>query len=143
MDRFEPPHGRGRRLDDPKNTVQTGCRGRQPLQLKNHLQSHRCNGILDRFEPPSPQKSVSYNLTFYCISDIMISLKSILFFGGNMLSIIFRIARLLFHLIGVVLSIIILCIDEPGYDPVWIWMVGSLILNAVLIIPIFIQKGED
>ena len=60
-----------------------------------------------------------------------------------MLSIIFRIARLLFHLIGVVLSIIILCIDEPGYDPVWIWMVGSLIVNTVLIIPIFIKKGDD
>jgi hypothetical protein len=60
-----------------------------------------------------------------------------------MLNIIFRIASLLFHLIGVVLSIIILCIDEPGYDPVRIWMFGSLILNAVLIIPIFLQNGDD
>ena len=27
----------------------TGCRGRQPLPFKNYLQTHRCNGILDRF----------------------------------------------------------------------------------------------
>ena len=49
-DKSEPPHRRGRRLDDPKNTVQTGCRGRQPLPFKIYLQKHRCNGILDRFE---------------------------------------------------------------------------------------------
>ena len=49
MDRFEPPRRRGRRLDDPKNTVQTGCRGRQPLPFKIYLRSHRCNGIFDRF----------------------------------------------------------------------------------------------
>ena len=49
MDRFEPPHRRGRRLDDPKNTVQTGCRGRQPLPFENYLQTHRCNGIWGRF----------------------------------------------------------------------------------------------
>ena len=49
-DRFEPPRCRGRRLDDPKNTVQTGCRGRQPLPFKIYVQSHRCKGILDRFE---------------------------------------------------------------------------------------------
>ena len=33
----------------PNKFVQTGRRGRRPLQLKNHLQSHRCKGILDRF----------------------------------------------------------------------------------------------
>ena len=50
-DRFEPPHGRGRRLYDPNDTVQTGRRGCRPLQIKIYLQSHRCKGILDRFEP--------------------------------------------------------------------------------------------
>ena len=36
----------------PINSAQTGRRGRRPLQFKNYLQCHRCNGILDRFEPP-------------------------------------------------------------------------------------------
>ena len=36
----------------PINSAQTGRRGRRPLQFKNYLQSHRCNGILDRFELP-------------------------------------------------------------------------------------------
>ena len=33
----------------PNKFVQTGRRGRRPLQFKNYLQSHRCNGVLDRF----------------------------------------------------------------------------------------------
>ena len=36
----------------PNKFVQTGRRGRRPLQFKNYLQSHRCNGVLDRFGPP-------------------------------------------------------------------------------------------
>ena len=33
----------------PNNSAQTGRRGRRPLQIKIYLQSHRCNGSLDRF----------------------------------------------------------------------------------------------
>ena len=36
-------------LGVPNKFVQTGRRGRRPLQFKKYLQSHRCNGILDRF----------------------------------------------------------------------------------------------
>ena len=35
----------------PNKFVQTGRRGRRPLQFKNYLQSHRLGGILDRCEP--------------------------------------------------------------------------------------------
>ena len=41
-----------------------------------------------------------------------------------------------FHSIGVILSIILLLIDEPGFDTVTTWCFGSLFLNAVLLIPI-------
>lgn len=47
-----------------------------------------------------------------------------------------RILRLLFHFLGLILSIILLCIKDPGYDPTKIWLIGSLILNSVLLIPI-------
>ena len=74
VDRFKPPHGRGRRLDDPKNTVQTGCRGRQPLPFKNYLQSRRCNGILDRFEPA---KHFSNHLAIFCCANFIKSTNDI------------------------------------------------------------------
>lgn len=54
-----------------------------------------------------------------------------------------RLLRLGFHIIGVILSIILLCIDDPGYNSTWVWIIGSLILNAVLIIPIFTKKGDN
>ena len=36
----------------PINSAQTSRRGRRPLQFKNYLQTHRCNGILNRSKPP-------------------------------------------------------------------------------------------
>ena len=56
--------------------------------------------------------------------------------------IVFRILRLSFHILGVILSIVLLCIDDPGFETSlgWAMMVGSLILHAVLIIPIFTNK---
>ena len=52
LDRFKPPHRRGRPPGRPANYAQTGRRGRRPLQFKIYLQKHGCNGVLDRFEPP-------------------------------------------------------------------------------------------
>ena len=62
--RSSPPEDRGARgFEDPaietsvggdlpgvpNKFVRTGRRGRRPLQIKIYLQSHRCNGVLDRF----------------------------------------------------------------------------------------------
>ena len=48
--------------------------------------------------------------------------------------------RLYFHSIAVILSVILLFIDDPGFDSVWIWSVGSLILNLILLIPIIYDR---
>ena len=42
---------RGRGSPERAKSSFGGSRGRRPLQIKNYLQSHRCNGFLDRFEP--------------------------------------------------------------------------------------------
>ena len=55
----------------------------------------------------------------------------------------FRRLTLGFHLLGIVLSIILLCVDDPGYDPVWIWLVGSIVLNVVFLIVNMFSKEED
>ena len=44
-----------------------------------------------------------------------------------------RISRFLFHLIGVILSIILLFIKDPGFEPYWVWMFGSLISHVVFL----------
>ena len=48
--------------------------------------------------------------------------------------------RLYFHSIAVILSVILLFIDDPGFDSVWIWSVGSLILNLILLIQIIYDR---
>ena len=45
-----------------------------------------------------------------------------------------RIIRFCFHIIGIILSIVLLCIDDPGFEPYWVWMLGSLILHIVFLI---------
>ena len=48
--------------------------------------------------------------------------------------------RMFFHSIGIILSVILLFIDDPGFDSIWIWTVGAIIINAVLLIPIVYDK---
>lgn len=52
----------------------------------------------------------------------------------------FQTFRLFFHFIAVILSIVLLLIDDPGFDSVWIWTVGSLMLNFILLIPIIYDR---
>ena len=54
----------------------------------------------------------------------------------------FQTFRLFFHSIAIILSVILLLIDDPGFGSVWIWTVGSLILNSVLLLPIIYDKRE-
>ena len=45
-----------------------------------------------------------------------------------------RILWCLFHVIGIVLAIFLMCVDEPGFDPVWLWLFGSIVANVIMII---------
>ena len=47
-----------------------------------------------------------------------------------------------YHLIGVILSIVFLFVKDPGFYNVWIWMVGSLVINAVLLFNVIIHRGD-
>ena len=49
---------------------------------------------------------------------------------------------LCFNLIGAVLSIILLCIHDPGFAPIKGFIIGSLVLNLVSLVLPFIL-GRD
>ena len=75
VDRFEPPQCRGRRLDDPKNTAQTGCRGRQPLPIQNLFtkpQIGRLFGQIRTIEPLLTSNSSLIQKMRYCFRNIFL-----------------------------------------------------------------------
>ena len=45
-----------------------------------------------------------------------------------------RIIKISFYTIGIVLSIVFLCISDPGFNSPWIWMFGSLLASAALLV---------
>ena len=58
----------------------------------------------------------------------------------------FRILSLCFHIIGIILSVVFVFVDDPGYNniPLWWLMVPAMLLHTALLIATLKKKeGAD